>query len=788
MWQNKAKKTPKRKQMLQILAQKETKKPTIHTATLDVNGMKCAGCVSAVERQLTQNPGVIAASVNLVTEVAVIKYNEALVNPENLAAKLTSKGFPSQLRSSNTKQPQKNIQEENKKQLWQLTTAAILLLFSSLGHLHHLGGPNIPLVSNIWFHWGLATLALFIPGMPILIDGWRGLWHFMPSMNTLVGLGTVSAYTASCIALLFPQLGWSCFFDEPVMLLGFILLGRTLEARARANASSALATLVAYSPQKATLIGAANETGIEISVEQVKVGEWVRVLPGEKIPVDGEVVAGQTTVDESMLTGEAVPIVKAIGATVTAGTFNQSGVIAVKTTRTGENTTLAQIIASVATATTRKAPIQQLADTVAGYFAYGVMLVATLTFLFWYFIGTNIWPNVLMVDNMMGAMNMHTSPLLLSLKLAIAVLVIACPCALGLATPTAILVGTSIGAEKGILIKGGDILQRVHQLDTVVFDKTGTLTQGKPTVTECVSKSNLSPQDLLQLAASVATGTNHPLATAILQKAKQQEIYPINAQAFYTEPGLGVKAEINNQQVWLGNAEWMAKAGVKITETTATEDQTVVYLAVEEELSGYLALKDILRTDAQKTIKYLQQLGLKIVLITGDQPKVAKAIAQKLGIEQIFAAVKPTEKATIIQSLQKENKVVAMVGDGINDAPALAQADVGIALHGGTEVAIETSQIVLMRERLFDVVESIKLSRATFNKIRQNLFWALGYNIITIPIAAGLLLPSFGVVLSPATAAAFMASSSVIVVSNSLLLRRQFQEEQSTCEQPNLFK
>ncbi|MBR8826840.1 MAG: copper-translocating P-type ATPase [Gomphosphaeria aponina SAG 52.96 = DSM 107014] len=768
--------------MLQISPALETEKQqtatSIETATLDVGGMKCAGCVKSVERQLTQHPGVVSACVNLITEVAVIKYDAKLVNPASLAAKLTSRGFPSQQRSMATTELAKRGAVENKQQVWQLTTAAILLLFSSLGHLEHLGGPSLPLLSNIWFHWGLATLALLIPGMPILVDGWRGLWHGMPNMNTLVGLGTGSAYAASCVALLFPQLGWECFFDEPVMLLGFILLGRSLEGRARARASKALAALVALRPQEARLIGGANETGIEIPVAQVRVGEWVRVLPGEKIPVDGEIIAGQTTVDESMLTGEAVPVVKQQGDTLSAGTINTSGVIAVKTTRIGENTTLAQIIASVETAQTRKAPVQKLADTVAGYFAWLVMLVATLTFLFWYFVGTNIWPEVLMGGEM------NTSPLLLSLKLAIAVLVIACPCALGLATPTAILVGTGIGAQKGLLIKGGDILEGVHQLNTVVFDKTGTLTLGKATVTNYISQNGVPAARLLQLAATLAAGTNHPLATAILAAATQQELPALTAQKFHTEAGLGVRAVVGGEQVRLGNAEWIKQAGVIISETTRkqgesleAEGKTVVYVAVAEELIGAIAFKDLLRPDAQATVKQLQKLGLKLVLITGDQAGVAKAIAQQLGIEQVFATVKPNEKAEIIKSLQAEKKVVAMVGDGINDAPALAQADIGIALHGGTDVAIETSQIILMKERLFDVVESIKLSRATFNKIRQNLFWALGYNMITIPLAAGVLLPSFRVILSPAVAAAFMASSSVIVVTNSLLLRRQFREK-----------
>ncbi len=825
--------------MLQVSSKNEesTDQTSLETTTLDVGGMKCAGCVKSVERQLSQNPGVVSACVNLVTEVAVVKYEAGTVEPETLAAKLTKRGFPTQLRSSETSTSGKSTpsaaerrQQENRQQLRQLGIAAVLLLFSTLGHLDLLNGPTLPLVSKIWFHWGLATLALLIPGRSLLVDGWRGLWHGMPNMNTLVGLGTLSAYLASCAALLFPQLNWECFFDEPVMLLGFILLGRTLEARARGRASAALEVLVALQPQVAHLIGepsVSEQTGIEIPVEQVRVGELVRVLPGEKIPVDGEVVAGQTSVDESMLTGEPVPAFKQPGDPVAAGTINQSGAIALKATRTGKNTTLAQIIASVEDAQTRKAPVQQLADTVAGYFAYGVMTVACLIFLFWSLAGTQIWPEVLNgTSSAMGhEMSLSTSPLLLSLKLAIAVLVIACPCALGLATPTAILVGTGIGAERGLLIKGGDILERVHQLDAVVFDKTGTLTVGHPTVTDCLPVTPLTSDRLLQLAAAAESGTNHPLATAIVQAAQQRELPALEAQEFYTEPGMGVSATVVGEKVWLGNADWLKHWGIAISDPTQQKVQslseagkTVIYVAAAGELVGLIALKDILRPDAKETVERLQQLGLQVVMLTGDRPVVARAIAQQVGITQVFAEVRPNQKAAIIQSLQggegesgrqgdkgtrgqgdkgdkeqgnntprkrrrshqqttnnkQQSKIVAMVGDGINDAPALAQADIGISLHGGTEVAIETAGIVLMRGRLLDVVESIQLSLATFNKIRQNLFWALGYNTFAIPIAAGALLPSFGVVLSPAAAAALMASSSVIVVTNSLLLRRRF--------------
>ncbi len=758
------------------------------TTTLDVEGMKCAGCVGAVERKLTQNQGVISACVNLVTAVAVVKYQPEIVTPEDLAQLLSDKGFPSQARSSTDPPVRKTLVREQQQQFWQLGIATLLLLFSGLGHWEHWGGVHIPFLSQIWFHWGLATLALAIPGRSIIVDGWRGLWHKMPNMNTLVALGTLSAYLTSCVALVFPQLGWECFFDEPVMLLGFILLGRTLENRARNRASAALEALLALQPQLARLIGkGAAQEGIEIPIEQVRVGEYLRVLPGEKIPVDGAIISGQTQVDESMLTGESVPVAKQEGDTVAAGTINQLGVIAIQATHTSNDTTLARIIALVEEAQTRKAPVQKLVDLVAGYFAYGVMVAACLTFLFWYLIGTRIG---LVLLQPTASMTIPTSPLLLSLKLAIAVLVIACPCALGLATPTAILVGTGIGAEKGLLIKGGDIFEQVRRLNTIVFDKTGTLTLGSPQVTDCVSLSPSVSDDLLmQLAATVESGSNHPLATAIVSENQRRQLAILEAKDFWHQPGLGMAAMVavtktSYQKVYLGNLDWIEQQNITITDsvsrqvkTLAESGKTVVCLAQNDVLLGLIALQDTLRPEAKETLAKLKNLGLEILLLTGDRPEVAQNIAQQVGITKVFASVQPEQKAALIRSLQMESqgKIVAMVGDGINDAPALAQADVGISLQGSTEVAMETADIVLMRSTLTDVVEAIELSLATFSKIQENLFWALGYNTLAIPIAAGALLPIWGIILSPAIAGALMACSSVIVVTNSLLLRRRFQ-------------
>ncbi|MEH2214392.1 heavy metal translocating P-type ATPase [Nostoc sp.] len=815
--------------------------PILEKIILDVGGMKCAGCVNAVERQLTQHPGVKSACVNLATEVAVVESEVGAIDADALAQRLTAVGFPTQPRKahgtvageiSTLPDPAERQRREMRSSLWQLAIAAVLLILSGSGHFGNLGSSVLPVLNNIWFHCGLATVALLIPGRPILVDGWLGWRRNAPNMNTLVGLGTLTAYIASLVALLFPQLGWECFFDEPVMMLGFILLGRTLEQQARGRAAAAFRKLLALQPLLARLIANPEKAGmgsssVEIPAEQVRVGECLQVLPGDKIPVDGEVVVGQTTVDESMLTGEAVPVIKKPGDMVTGGTLNQSGAIAIQATRTGSDTTLAQIVALVEAAQTRKAPVQKLADTVAGYFTYGVLTASVLTFGFWYFFGTHIWTDITMSGGMemmnhatheaqqglnapppLTALSTHHSSLLISLKLAIAVMVVACPCALGLATPTAILVGTAMGAERGLLIKGGDVLEKVHQLNTVVFDKTGTLTTGNPIVTDCLlieelgsgeeaeeQEKNNNAQSLIQLAAAVESGTHHPLAKAIQQEAQRQQLSIPEAVDFHTEPGLGVSAVVEGTVVLLGNWEWLSWHGIAINETAqqvaqdlATDGKTVVCVAIGGTLAGLIGVSDTLRSDARSTVDKLRQMGLRVMLLSGDRLEAASAIAKQLGLDSadVIAGVPPAKKAAAIQALQlegtrgqgdKETKktphsVVAMVGDGINDAPALSQADVGIALHSGTDVAMETAEIILMRDRLNDVVESIQLSRATFNKIRQNLFWAFAYNTLGIPLAAGVLFPSLGFVLNPSGAAALMAFSSVSVVTNSILLRR----------------
>jgi P-type Cu2+ transporter len=765
--------------------------------------MKCAGCVQAVEKALGQNMGVVSASVNLVTEKAMVSYQADQVLPDALAIALTNLGFPTQVEAS---KPRLGSLVEasattDLQRLQQIGVATALVILSAMGHLHQFLPLHIPGLGTLWFHWGLATLALLGPGRRMIQDGWHSWRRNLPNMNTLVSLGALTAYGASCIALWVPQLGWECFFDAPVMIVGLVLLGRTLEEQARGRATAAIQTLMNLQPAIARRIADPNQIPLNsdlIPIEQVQVGLLLQVLPGDKFPVDGVVRMGQTLVNESMLTGESLPVEKVLDSPVMAGTFNQTQAVVIEATRTGKETALAQIVQFVEVAQTRKAPIQRLADRVAGYFVYGVMAIAVLTFLFWAVVGTHLWPEVLSLTHADSAHAVPTtlndsSGILLSLKLAIAVLVVACPCALGLATPTAIVVGTSIGAEQGLLIRGGDVLEAVHHLDTIVFDKTGTLTTGIPIVTRywlsaSADAEGQSPEYFLQMAASLETDAQHPFSVAIQAKAKALDLEKLDVTDWSSHLGRGISGVIAGRSVCLGSPAWIEIQGGVIlegdrqqTELLAAQGHSIIFLSVDGHCMGGIAIQDALRSDALETVQALQQQNLKVLMLTGDQRLTAAAIGQSLGLtnEDIYAEVLPTDKAKVIQSLQAQGKKVGMVGDGINDAPALAQANVGIALSSGTDVAIETAQIVLMGHltrstpQLKDVVKAIALSKATFRTIQQNLFWAFAYNMLGIPAAAGVLLPVFGLLLSPAAAAALMALSSVSVVTNSLRLRYQ---------------
>lgn len=763
---------------------------SIDSITLDITGMKCAGCVKSVETQLTKHQGIISANVNLITAVAYVEYEGNIVQPETLAQKLTNLGFPTQVRAMDeTLQNQQLIIKqkrlsEQKAQQYQLITAAFLLVFSTIGHLHHLGLHPWHGLTNIWFHWALATASLLIPGREILLNGWQGLWQRKPNMNSLVGIGVTTAYVTSCVALIFPPLGWECFFDEPVMLLGFIFLGRVLESRVRHKALDSLESLLNLRPQFARLVSKHNpfqDQGLQIPAIQIKPQEWVRVLAGESFPVDGVVMEGKTTVDESLLTGESLPILKTQGEKVCAGTINYSDMVIIEAVNTGKNTILNQIIATVEDAQTRKAPVQKLADTVSGYFTYVIIAIALCTFCFWYFLGTEIWLSILK--------ELETTKTILSIKLAINVLVIACPCALGLATPTAILVGTTIGAENGLLIKGGDVLEQVQNLKTIVFDKTGTLTQGYPEITDIISydEHNFTPNQILEIAGSLEIVANHPLAQSILKKVRQLELNTLTTKQLTNGVGKGVKGIISTVEseswFYFGNESWLLKHKVIIEDNIALEGKklqkqgkTVIYLAKNQQIIGLIALMDTLRKEAKETVNQLQKMGLHIIMMSGDQQIIAQSVAEELGITTYYGGITPTEKSQLIQEIQAQNpdEIVAMIGDGINDAPAMTTAQFSIAMPQGAQVAIKTAGIILTRGKLTDVITAINLSKMTLTKIKQNLFWALSYNLIAIPIAAGCLLVNYHVLLNPPIAGALMVLSSIFVVSNSLLLKSQF--------------
>ena len=849
--------TAEKTQSVSEVATENVPQTLTETIVLDVEGMMCAGCVSTVEKKLAQCEGVIQARVNLVTEVAAVDC-EAEADFAAIAQTLTAAGYPSKLRTANAQSPLaaetewlERKEQSQKNQTRQLAVAALLLILSTIGHLQHfawaqtlpvpdfgplsvLTTPLITILTALWFHGALATLTLLFPARKILIEGFAGVRRGAANMNTLVSLGALSAYFTSVAALVFPALGWECFFDEPVMLLSFILLGRSLEQRAKFQAASSLRSLIALQPTFARLVPEPTSTaqpsattGVQIPTNQVQVGEWLCVLPSEKVPVDGVIAQGQTTVDESMLTGESLPVVKQMGDEVVAGSLNQTGAITLQVSRTGVETTLAQMIHLVETAQTRKAPIQGLADLISGYFTYGVLSCAALTFCFWYFVGCAFWPDVAptvmtsvhqglhqgmpqtpMMPNMpVERVASNSWRLLVSLKLAIAVIVVACPCALGLATPTAILVGSGIGAQRGLLIRGGDILEATRNLDTLVFDKTGTLTTGQPQVTDCLPlSSSWSQNQLLQIAATIESGTRHPLGIAIQKAAKLQNLDFLPAAAFSTQAGFGACASIDlidltdaddladedaprDVQFFIGNLAWMQKNGFSVeSELQATADtlgqagKTAVYIAQAQpsgSIIGLIGVADTLRAEAVSTIKQLQAMGMSIRILSGDSVAAAQAIARQINlpISQVQAEVTPQGKVEAVAALQLAHHRIGFVGDGINDAPALAQADVGIALNSGTEVAMATADIVLMGDSLTDVIAAIQLSRNTFNKIRQNLLWAFAYNLICIPLAAGALLPAFGLSLSPGLAGGLMALSSVTVVANSLLLKTQHYQD-----------
>ena len=762
---------------------------------LDVEGMKCGACVRAVERTLLAQPGVQEASVNLVTRSAWLRLDgEATSSSQPLLdavlEALRGRGFPAQPRQSGLFA--KGTEPERTRGWWQqwreLMVALVLLLLSVLGHLAEAGTLALPLIGMLPFHAALATVALLGPGRPILISGWSAVRSGVPSMDTLVSLGVGSAYLASLVALIWPAVGWPCFFNEPVMLLGFVLLGRFLEERARRRTGRALQELAALQPETARLL-MADASVREVPVAVLRPGESIQLLAGDRIPVDGVVRNGCSAVDLSSLTGEPLPLEAEPGTELSSGCLNLEATLEMEVRRVGSDTALARIIALVEQAQARRAPIQGLADKVAGRFCYGVVSLALVTFLFWWQLGSRLWPQVLEVPVVLmdhghdsvvhGALGAGAqTPFGLGLQLAIAVLVVACPCALGLATPTVITVSSGLAARQGWLFRGGDVIEQSASIERMVFDKTGTLTLGRPLVDAVMASDE--PARTIQLAASLEQTSRHPLAHALLQEAQRLNLSLLSVTDSRTLPGLGMEGTLESitGQLRVGSPEWLQREGVvwsdkqqQAVEEALQRGQTLVAVALDAEPLGVVAIDDRLRPDAPVALQRLRDQGLTLGMLSGDRRQAVEKIARMLGFadDELAWQLLPNQKLERLEHW-RTNETVGMVGDGINDAPALAAADLGIAVGTGTQIAQDTADLVLLGDRLEALPEALTLARRTMAKIRQNLFWAFGYNMIALPVAAGALLPGFNLLLSPPLAALLMALSSVSVVLNALSL------------------
>ncbi|WP_350223190.1 heavy metal translocating P-type ATPase [Synechococcus sp. MU1648] len=765
--------------------------PAVQTVVLDVEGMKCGGCVRAVETTLLDQPGVQRADVNLVSRSAWLDLTAGESDVAGVLKALADRGFPAKERALDDPIGAAAAGQALPGwwQQWrQLMVALLLLLLSVLGHLSEAGQLSLPLIGTLPFHATLATVALLGPGRPILVGGVAAARAGAPSMDSLVGLGVSSAYVASLVALVWPQVGWPCFFNEPVMLLGFVLLGRFLEERARFRTGQALQQLARLQPDTARLLlpdGAIRE----VRVGALRPGETVQLLAGDRVPVDGVVLEGASAVDVSSLTGEPLPLQAEPGIELSSGSLNLEATLVFKVTRVGAETALARIIRLVEQAQARRAPIQGLADRVAGRFCYGVIGLALATFLFWWLFGAEHWPQVLQAsapgmphDHAMPHETHHgglghgaSTPIGLALQLSIAVLVVACPCALGLATPTVITVATGLAARRGWLFRGGDVIETAAGLDHVVFDKTGTLTLGRPLVTDVHGDD---PDRLLQLAASLEQTSRHPLAYALLQEAQGRELQLLECDDVRTVSGQGLEGYLDGASARLrvGKPDWLVAQGVDISPAAqgwlSAAEGSVVAVAVGDRLLGLIQIEDQIRPDVAPALQRLRAHDLTLSVFSGDREAAVRRLGQQLG----FAAhdlgwqMLPEQKLQRLEQLRQLERV-AMVGDGINDAPALAAADLGIAIGTGTQIAQDSAGLVLLGDRLDNLPEALSLARRTLVKVRQNLFWAFGYNLIVLPVAAGVLLPSHGVLLSPPLAALLMALSSITVVMNALALR-----------------
>jgi Cu+-exporting ATPase len=728
--------------------------------TLQIGGMSCISCAKTIENTLSYYEGVYKATLNFATEKLTVEYNPQQISVASIKKIIKDVGYQvvePEKTAAGTEDAESKARNRHIQRLKYLLATSVAL---SVPTVLLMWFPILPMTQNNFLQFLLATPVQFVVGWTFYVGTYKGLRNKTANMDTLVAMGTSTAWIYSTIVTFAPSVfpGAGVFFDTSTMIMSFILLGKLLDAIAKGRTSEAIRKLMGLQAKTARVVRNGEEQ--EIPVEDVQVGDTVFVRPGEKIPVDGTVVEGYSGVDEKVITGESIPVEKKQGDQVVGATLNKTGVLKFKATKVGKDTVLAQIINMVEDALTSKAPVQRLADIAAGYFVPAIITTATLSALAWYFL---------------------TADFIFALTVFIAVLIVACPCALGLATPTAIMVGVGKGAENGILIKSGEALETAHKLQAVVFDKTGTLTKGEPEVTDIIPAGNpktLSETQLLQLAATAEKNSEHPLGEAIVKKASGQGIKVEDPEYFNAIPGQGVEVKHNGDRILLGNRKLMETSNIDVgkleAEMKALEEdgKTAMLLAVNGKPAGLIAVADTLKENSTEAVKTLRKMGLEVVMITGDNKRTADAIARQAGVDRVLAEVLPGEKAAEIKRLQAEGKVVAMVGDGINDAPALAQANIGIAVGSGTDVALETGDIVLIKNDLRDVVVGIQLSKATMRKIRQNLFWAFFYNIALVPLAAGAFYPILHVLFDPVYAAAAMASSSVTVVTNASLLKR----------------
>ncbi len=733
---------------------------------LPIKGIQCASCVQKIEKSLLQTRGVTKASVNLATDRAKVEYLPTETNLEEIKRAIESTGYQVLELSPSDEglDPEKAIREKEYKKLKTKFMAGLILgLIVFLGSSRH-WFPWIPeIFGNFYFLWALATPVQFVIGWQFYKGTWGAFKHRSADMNTLIAVGTSAAYLYSITATLFPSFFKAggiephVYFDTSALIIVLIVFGRLLEARAKGQTSDAIKKLMGLQPKTARVIR--NDKEIDIPVEEVIVGDIIIVRPGEKIPVDGIIREGKSAVDESMITGESIPVKKSPGGEVIGATINKTGSFKFQATKVGKDTALSQIIKLVQDAQGSKAPIQRLADVISGYFVPIVISIAIATFVIWF----NFGPFPAFTFALLNF---------------VAVLIIACPCALGLATPTAVMVGTGKGAENGILIKGGESLETAHKLDTIVFDKTGTLTKGEPAVTDIITVNGFSEEEILKYAASAEKNSEHPLAEAIIKRAEEKKIKMSDPEQFNAIEGHGIEVSINGKEILLGNAKLMRDRQIEIknletkAEDLARDGKTPIYISLTGEAAGLIGVADTLKESSIHAVRRLRDMGLEVIMLTGDNRKTAESIARKAGIDNVLPEVLPEEKVHEIKKLQSGDRKVAMVGDGINDAPALAQADIGIAIGSGTDVAMEASDITLIKGDLSGVVSAIELSKKTIRIIKQNLFWAFFYNTAGIPIAAGVLYPFFGILLNPIFASMAMALSSVSVVSNSLRLKR----------------